>query len=275
MKTILFADVVLNSLNNMAEQFMSVIPRLITAVILYLIGLLVAKFVYKTLKKVFEKIQLDKIGDKLNEIEMVSNANMNIKLSEVFAKIIYYIMMLFFIVAATDVLGMPAISQLVQDIFNFVPNLIVALIVLILGLLLAEAIKSVVLTALKSLSIPSATVIANFLFYFLFVNIVVSALSQAKINTEFLSQNISLLIGGGVLAFGIGYGLASKDVIANFLASFYSKDRVSIGDIVTLDGNKGEVTEVDRSSITIDTGESKVIIPLSKMSSDSIEIHNK
>lgn len=275
MKTILFADVILKSLNNMAEQFMSVIPRLITAVILYLIGLLVAKFVYKTLKKVFEKIQLDKIGDKLNEIEMVSNANMNIKLSEVFAKIIYYIMMLFFIVAATDVLGMPAISQLVQDIFNFVPNLIVALIVLILGLLLAEAIKSVVLTALKSLSIPSATVIANFLFYFLFVNIVVSALSQAKINTEFLSQNISLLIGGGVLAFGIGYGLASKDVIANFLASFYSKDRVSIGDIVTLDGNKGEVTEVDRSSITIDTGESKVIIPLSKMSSDSIEIHNK
>ena len=275
MKTILFADVILKSLNNMAEQFMSVIPRLITAVILYLIGLLVAKFVYTTLKKVFEKIQLDKIGDKLNEIEMVSNANMNIKLSEVFAKIIYYIMMLFFIVAATDVLGMPAISQLVQDIFNFVPNLIVALIVLILGLLLAEAIKSVVLTALKSLSIPSATVIANFLFYFLFVNIVVSALSQAKINTEFLSQNISLLIGGGVLAFGIGYGLASKDVIANFLASFYSKDRVSIGDIVTLDGNKGEVTEVDRSSITIDTGESKVIIPLSKMSSDSIEIHNK
>ena len=275
MKTILFADVILKSLNNMAEQFMSVIPRLITAVILYLIGLLVAKFVYKTLKKVFEKIQLDKIGDKLNEIEMVSNANMNIKLSEVFAKIIYYIMMLFFIVAATDVLGMPAISQLVQDIFNFVPNLIVALIVLILGLLLAEAIKSVVLTALKSLSIPSATVIANFLFYFLFVNIVVSALSQAKINTEFLSQNISLLIGGGVLAFGIGYGLASKDVIANFLASFYSKDRVSIGDIVTLDGNKGEVTEVDRSSITIDTSESKVIIPLSKMSSDSIEIHNK
>ena len=77
-------------------------------------------------------------------------------------------------------------------------------------MLLAEFFRSVLETTMKSLGIPSATMIANFFFYFLFINIVIVALSQAEINTDFLSQNISLIIGGIVFAFALAYGIASK-----------------------------------------------------------------
>ncbi len=269
-----FGNVIMDSLVNIFNQFVSGIPGLVTAIVIFIIGLIVAKFARNILKKVLEKIQIDKLGEKLNEIDMVSKANMEIKLSSVFSKIIYYVVVLFFAVVATDILGMPAVSSLVGDIFNFIPNLIVALIVLILGLLLAELIKNIVYTALKSLGVPSANLISTFLFYFLFINVIISALTQAKINTDFLSQNLTLLIGGGVLAFGIGYGMASKNSIANFLASFYTKDKIKVGDKITLEGITGTVENIDRSSLTIDTGSSKVIMPLNKATLSALEIHN-
>ncbi len=275
MKTPLFADTVWNSLVQMGQQFINAFPRVFTSIVIILVGMIVAKVISKTIRKLMEKVGVDKIGEKLNEIEMIQKSNIDIKLSKLFAKVFYYVLMLFFLVAAADVLAMPAVSQLVTDIFNFVPNLIVAMIVLILGLLLSEAVKNLVFTTLKSLAVPSARIISSFLFYFLLVNVLVSALTQAKINIEFLSQNLTVLIGGGVLAFGIGYGLASKDVIANFMASFYSKDKVKLGDIVTIDGVEGEIVDIDRTSMTINTEGSRIIVPLSKMTSDKIEIHKR
>jgi Ca2+/Na+ antiporter len=273
MKTPLFAETVWNSLIQMGQQFINAFPRVFTAIVIVLVGMIIAKMVSKTLRKVMEKAGIDKIGEKLNEIEMIQKSNIEIKLSQLFSKVLYYVLMLFFLVAAADVLAMPAVSQLVTDIFNFVPNLIVALIVLILGLLMSEAVKNLVFTTLKSLAIPSARIISSFLFYFLLINVFVSALTQAKVNIEFLSQNLTVLIGGAVMAFGIGYGLASKDVIANFMASFYSKDKVKLGDVVTIDGVEGEIIDIDRTSLTINTEKSQVILPLSKMTSDKIEIH--
>ena len=275
MKTPLFADTIWNSLVQMGQQFINAFPRVFTAIVIVVVGMIIAKIVSKTIRKLMEKVGVDKIGEKLNEIEMIQKSNFDIKLSKLFSKVFYYVLMLFFLVAAADVLSMPAVSQLVTDIFNFVPNLIVALIVLILGLLMSEAVKNLVYTTLKSLAVPSAKIISSFLFYFLLINVLVSALTQAKINIEFLSQNLTVLIGGAVMAFGIGYGLASKDVIANFMASFYSKDKIKLGDIVTIDGVEGEIVDIDRSSLTIDTAGSRIVMPLSKMTSDKIEIHKR
>lgn len=260
-------------LSELLSQFISAAPNFVGAMIIAVVGWIIAKVIAKALKTILKKVGIDKLGDKLNEIEMVSKANMEIKLSTVFSKVVYYFLLLFFFVAAADVLNMPAVSQLVMDIFNFIPNLIVALIILILGLLIAEALRSVVHTACVSLGIPSANLISSFLFYFLFINILIVALTQAKINTEFLAQNISLIIGGAVLAFAIGYGLASKDIVANFLASFYSKGLFEVGDKISFDGSEGTVVAVDKSSLTLDTGTSRIVIPLSKVMKDKIEIH--
>lgn len=273
MKIMLFADSILASLTEIGRQIMAGVPNLVKALIVLIIGWIIARMVRKIIRKFLKKLNVDLLGDKLNEIEIVSKAKMEIKLSDLLANIVYYFLMLFVLVAASDALGMEAVSQLVSDIFNFIPNLIVAFLVLILGLLLSEAIRKIVQTALTSLGIPSARLIGMIVFYFLFINVLVSALTQAKINTEFLSQNLTLLIGGGVLAFGIGYGIASKDIISNFLSSFYYKERLKIGDRITIDGINGEVIDISKSSFTVSNEEGHVIIPMNKLTNNNLIIH--
>ena len=112
------------------------------------------------------------------------------------------------------------------------------------------------------------------MFYFLFINVVILAIAQAEINTEFLQQNISIIIAGGVFAFAIGYGLASRDVVSNFLSALYTKDKVKVGDIIEIDGEKGQVTLLDKTSITIASSDKKVVYPLKYLLNQKVSIYS-
>lgn len=272
MKFFLLPDIA-EILTNLVNDAAGVIPNIVVAFVIAIVGYIISKIIAKIVKKALEKLNVDKLGDKLNEIEMVSKANTEIKLSSVFSKAIYYFLLLFFMVAAAEALNMPAVSDVFKGIFNFFPKVLVALIIMIVGILFAEFIRNLLATTMKSLGISSAGMIANFVFYFLFINIFIVALTQADIETGFLSQNISLIIGGVVAAFAIAYGLASKDTVSNYIASFSTSKNIAIGDRVTVDGVTGVISEMDKSTVTITTDKSKVIIPLGRVMKEKIEIH--
>jgi hypothetical protein len=263
-----------NSLKLMIDKFVIGIPNLIMAAVVCGIGVFIAKSVSKIIKLFLSNLGIDKLGEKLNEIEFVYKMGLTIKISEILSKIIYYMLLLLFIVVSTDILQMPALSDLVSSAIEFIPNLVVAIVLLIVGLLGADALRKTVQTTCTSLGIPSAKIISIFVFYFVFITIFIMALSQAKINTAFLAQNISIIIGGAVFAFSLGYGLASKEVVANFLASMYSQDRVKVGDVVRFNGIEGKISDVDKSAITISTETSKIVVPMHKLMSENIEILN-
>lgn len=274
MKFLLQVDVISDAVQGMVKNLFDTVPNVVMAIVIFFIGYIIAKIVAKIIRTALEKIGIDKVAEKLNEIDIVQKANMDIKFSAVLSKFVYYILLLFFTIVSTSVLGIPEVSNLVTDIFTFIPNLIVALIVLVLGTLLADALRGFINTALTSLGISSAGLISSFLFYFLFINVVIVALGQAKIDTSFLSQNISIIIAGIVLAFAIGYGLASKDVMANIVASFYSKDVFQVGQKVTIEGVTGIVNEVSKSSLILKTDTGKVLFPLSQATNTKVEFHD-
>ncbi len=265
----------LDLLYDLLKQMAEVIPNLVGALVLLLVGYLIAKIVAKIIRKILEKVGVNKIGEKLNEIDLIQKSNFNFSISGFLSKVIYYLLLLIFVVAATDVLGMEAISNLMTDIINYVPQLITALVLLIIGLLLSDVMKSTVKTTCTSLGIPSAGMIAGFAFWFVFLTVGVSALGQAGIDTQFIMSNLSIILAGGVFAFALGYGIASKEIVANFLSSFYNKNKVSIGDTISLDGVKGEIVEMDNSSITILSKTGRVIVPMSKLSTENVEIIDK
>ena len=181
-------------------------------------------------------------------------------------------MLLIFSIISAEILQVEPVSQLVLDILNYIPLVISGALVLVIGVLVAEAIKNIVLTTTQSLGIPSAKIIGTFVFYFILLISIVTALTQIGIDTDFISTNLSVIIAGAVFAFAIGYGLASKDTMSNYLASFYSKDRFAIGDVISVNGVKGEVIFMDSNALTLQTENSKVIVPLSILSKGQVEI---
>lgn len=266
---------VIQIITDVITKFASAIPNVIGALVIAIVGYIIAKIVGKAVTTILGKVGVDKLGDKLNETDIFSSTNIELKPSKIFGTIIYIVLLLIFMMMATDILQMETVSNVVSDIVNYIPNLISALILLLLGILLADFIKGIVQTACDSLGIPSGKIIATFIFYLVFLTMTISALSQAKIDTSLITSNMTVILGGVVGAFALGYGFAARDTMANFLASFYSKKKIQLGDVISLDGVKGQVVDIDGSSLTVDTGNSRVIIPLNKLTTEKVEIFNE
>lgn len=257
---------------DLISKFSTLFPRLIFALIVFLVGWMLAKIGSGFLGKVLKSLKVDVLGDKLNEIDFMQANNIKIKISSILCQFFYYFLVLIFIVAATDVLGVKVISDFVGSLINYLPKLLTALVMLMIGVFVSDLISKAVRTTCESLGIPSAKIISLVVFYLLLITISISALAQADIDTSFLASNITVIIGAGALAFSIGYGLASRDLVSNYLASFYNRNKVRIGDEVVMEGVKGKVVLLDTNSIVLQTTDSAVIFPLSKLATQKVEI---
>jgi small-conductance mechanosensitive channel len=254
-------------------QLSAFFPKFIGALSILFIGWIISRTVGKILSKVLATIGVDRLAEMFQDIDLVQRAGgMRAQVSSVLAKGVYYMLMLIFIIAATEVLGVAAITQLFTDLMNYLPSLLTAAVVLMIGIFVADLIQSAVLALCQSLGIPSAKMIASIVFYFIFVTIAVSALAQAKINTEFISSNLTAIIGAVALAFSFGYGLASRDLIANYLAGYYNKNKIRVGDDVRVIGVRGKVVMIDATSLILQTPERAIIVPLSKLTTEKVEV---
>ena len=255
-------------------RFASALPNVVGAIAILLVGWILAKIISKTLQKVLATLKIDSLGDKINDTEFATKANLKVNVSTFLSKLVYYLFMLVFIMMATDVLGMAIVSSMVSDLIPYLPRLLSAIVLFVLGIYLAEFVKNIVFSACTALAIPSAKVISTFVFYLIFLTLTISAMAQASIDTALITSNLTVILGGVILAFSIGYGFASRDTMANFIASFYSKNKVKIGDMVSIDGSTGKVVAMDSISLTLQADGRIIIIPLKKLTSEKVEIYS-
>jgi small-conductance mechanosensitive channel len=268
-----FLERISQILQQLVFDFTSAVPNILGAIMVFLVGWIIAKIVNFTVKRVLKSIQIDKLGERLNNIDFISKSNIKIVPSSILAKLMYYVILLLFAIVSSEILNVEPISQLVRDILMFMPRVFAGMIVLFIGLLVADFIKNIVETTTQSLGIPSYKLIGSVIFYFIFMMTLITAIKQIGIDSGFIETNLSYIVAGGVFAFALGYGLASKEMMANFLASFYNKDKFAIGDVVAIGGHKGEIIEMTSSSLVLRTSDKqKVIIPLSKLSSENVEV---
>lgn len=267
------AEVLRDTFQTLINQFIEFVPRFLGAIVILIIGIIVARVVAVIVRRVLHRVGFDKIGERLNDISVVKQLKTEIKLSQIVAKVLYYYILLIFIVQATNTLGVQAITEMVASLVGFIPKLIAAAIMLQVGILLADALRQAVVNVCASFKIASGRLLGMIVFVFFLVITLISALAQAGINTELLESSFNLLIGGVIFAFAFGYGLASRDLMANILSSFYSKNKYQEGQTVQIEDVKGQILKIDATSMTLQTGETTTIFPLQTLQTKKIEIY--
>ena len=262
----------MEALQQLLIRLIAFVPNLMGAIMIMILGFIISKLLTTLLKKLLKVIGVDKLGDRLQAIDVVADAEVEISLSTVIAQILYYLLMLIVLVAATDVLGMAVVSNLVAQAIAYIPNLLAAIIILIIGVILADMLKGFVVVACRSFAIPAAGMIGSIVFWFVFISILISALSQAQIDTEFIIANLSILLAGLAFAFALAYGLAARPLLGGFLAQFYNRGKINPGDRIRIEEHEGIVLSIDRASLTLNVDDRILIIPLSKLQTESVMV---
>lgn len=265
-------EILTNIATSLINQLLSFVPRFISTIVILTIGILVAKLVRTLVKTILSKIGIDRVGDRLNQIGLVKKLNTPIKISSILAQALYVFILLIFATAAAETLRVAVLTNLVLGVTILLPKLIVAGIMLIAGLFVAEGLKQFVIRLCDSFNISAGRMLGTLIFFYFLIITLITSLGQAGLNTELLESSFNLLIGGVILAFAVGYGFASRDVMANIVSSFYAKNRYKEGQTIQIDDVKGQITAISNTSLTLQTGATITVFPLQDLQTKKVEI---
>ena len=102
--------------------------------------------------------------------------------------------------------------------------------------------------------------------------VTLTALKQTGINTRFIDNNITIIIGIIVGAFALSFAISSRDVLQNILAGFYSKNNFHVGQKIKIDGVTGEIIKIDSIHLVLINDKEKIVFPVSKLITEKVEI---
>jgi hypothetical protein len=156
--------------------------------------------------------------------EALERAGTQLDPSSVLAKLVFWIMMLLVILLGASALGVEAVSSLFAELLAYLPNVIAAVIVLVLGILLGEFVKDLVLASAGALH--GAITLARAAKASVILLAVFMALEQLDIAQDIVLVFFIAVVGAAALAAGIAFGLGARDVAAEVTRAWYERNRV-------------------------------------------------
>ncbi|WP_431157560.1 mechanosensitive ion channel family protein [Winogradskyella poriferorum] len=269
-----FKDVMLKSLTSMWMEITNVFPNIIGALVVFIVGWIVTKIVVRVIKKVLKVAKVDKLDDKLNEIEIVEGKELNFDTIKIVSNFVKWLMYIVILITASDILGLEIISTQISELLSYLPHLFAALLIFILGLLFANFVKNGLKSLFESMDLSGGKMISQVVFFLILTFISITALNQAGIDTSIITNNINMIIAAFLLAFAIAFGLGAKEVVGKLLKSFYARKTYEVGQKIEFNDKMYTVEAVESISIKLKNDNGILIVPINDIVENQVQLQD-
>jgi hypothetical protein len=267
-------DAVAQSFTEAWHQTIAVAPKAVAMVIVIALGYVIARFVGRAATTLSEKLGLQTAADQSGLADSMSRMGIQRNVPGIIGTIVFWLLMLVFLMAGFNILGLPAVSDAMEVVVNYIPNLLVATVVIVVGLLVATFLRGVVATSADRVGLSYAEYLANGCYYVFALLTFIAAFNQLGVRFELLNNLILIAFGAVALGFGLAFGFGGRDVMAGILAGYYVRQRLHAGDHVTLGHMEGTVREVGPVATIIETDEDGLLnrhsVPNTKMLNEAV-----
>jgi hypothetical protein len=199
------------------ERFANYFPLLVGALLVFFLGLIVASALGKVAEKIINVLRIDQAVEKLKVGEKFKHAGFEIKVSHFFGELVKWFLILVFLMASTDILGLGQVTIFLNEIIWYVPNIVVATVILSIAFLLGNFVYHVVRSSTKVAGVISASLLAIISKWAIVIFGLLAALAQLGIMANFIYTIFTGLVAMLALAGGLAFGLGGKDEAALIL----------------------------------------------------------
>jgi hypothetical protein len=217
-----WGDAIFLSLTNALNTFLAAIPQIIGALLILLIGWIIAGIVARLLREVLERVGIDRQFAKHGG-EVYGSRSADFLPSVVASEIVKWIIRFVFLVAAANVLGMQQVSVLLNQILLWLPNLLIAVVILLVAPLLGRFVRGVIEVGAGQMGFSNARVLGRIAEIAIIAFAVVIALYQIGIANDLISILFIGVVGSLAIAFGLAFGLGGREVAAEITRSWYTE----------------------------------------------------
>lgn len=201
-------NTVSDSFQNLYARFINFLPDFLFAVIVLVIGWIFAVAVAKLIKSVLHSARVDELGDKLGLDQLSARTGIKLSISGTIAWVIKWFLLIAIFLAATDILGLSQISTFLNDVLLYIPNVVAAAAILLVGTMVAGFLSRLVRHSVAAAGLASADMAGSVIQWAIMVFTVLAALYQLNVAAAFVQTLftgfVAMLAIGGGLAFGLG-----------------------------------------------------------------------
>jgi Mechanosensitive ion channel, conserved TM helix len=192
-------------------MFMGAIPRIIGFVVILVIGWLVASLLAAVVAKLLRAVRFNDLARRSGLTSFVHNMGVNSDGAGLIADVTKWFVRLIALVVAFDALGLPAVSQVLQQLLLWLPNVVVAVVILVLAGLAANAVGSLIRGATAEAGFSNPDLLSTVARVAIWAFAIVVAVNQLGIATTLVNTLFMGLVAAMALAFGLAFGLGGRD----------------------------------------------------------------
>jgi small-conductance mechanosensitive channel len=234
----------LNAFASLGNSVFAAMPRIAVGILLVVLGLLAAKLIEVVLRTMLVRVRFDRLVEKAGIDKALQRIGLRQQLNLFLPKLAYFLVLFLLAKTASDALGLTAISNAIGAFFGYLPNIIAALLLLILGTTVGQFAGQMVTQAAESAGIDSAGTLGRLVATLIVFIVAMMAISQLKIDTEMIRIVTSFLLGAGALAFGLAFGMGTREIVRNIVTGFYLRKILAVGQPVDVAGQSGILTAI-------------------------------
>ena len=213
------------SVQNLWSQIIAFVPSLAGALLVLIVGLILASVLSKLAHKLVMLTKVDSLIHKIDGVKKIEDMGVKFNISNLIAWLVKWFFIIVTLIAVVNILKLTEVSRFLQDVAGYIPNVVVAIIILAIGLVLGQFVHDVVERSAKTSELTSHTshslsMIAK---WALVIFALMASLTQLKVAPELIQILFTGFVAMLALAFGLAFGLGCKEHAGKWLDKAMSK----------------------------------------------------
>lgn len=219
------SEAIIYSLYNALMRFVSFLPALVGALIILIVGWFISGFLANLIERGLKAVGLEGAVERSGIGDFVRRSGTKMTVSGVIATLIKYFIFLIFVQAAANVVGIPQLTEIINRIILFIPNVVVAMTIIVVGSLIAKFLSGLVRSSVSELGVGNPNLLATLTQYVVIGFAVIAAIDQLGIAATLVNTLLIGLIGSVALAVGLAFGLGGREVAAQITQNWYESSQ--------------------------------------------------
>ena len=263
-------ELLLSMVTNTATGVVEFLPKLIGALLVLLVGWLIARLLRTVLERSI-RAGLDALLDRTGVSQALERTNLTATPSEILGGVLYWLLMIMVFMAASQILGLDAVSTAIARILGYIPSVISAALVLAAGVFLARFVGNVVTSGAAAANVSYAEGLGAVARTAIVVMVGVVTLEQLGVDTQILMTVITVTVAAIMAGMGLAFALGAKDVIRNILASHYLRQTLPTEAELEVAGERGVVQEIGPIHTVFRNGDQTFRVPNARLVDEVIK----
>lgn len=243
----------IQAFSTLTDTVIAAVPRVVMGLLLAAGALLVAKLIERALRYALTKVRFDALVGKVGIDRALMRLGLRQELTQLIPRLVYFLVLLLLAKTAVDALGLVAISDAIGAFFAYLPNIVAALLLMVLGSAMGQFAGQAVTESASGSGIEFAPALGKLVSGLVLFVCAMMAIAQLKIDTEIVRIVASFVLGGAALAFGLSFGLGTREVIRNIAAGFYARKVFVIGKPIEVAGQQGVLKAITATHLVVET----------------------